>query len=198
MTTPKTRWARAKSRIRGGIIFFRPKNYPTSTALVPVRKTLDEAGTAVADAGRTIKSFTVPPSVGAVAGVGVGAVSGWGILTFGAKAGTVGAAAITSGLAAAGHVIGGGMMLGIGVVAAPAVILGVSGYAYLAKKKRDKLRVEKEALLQEALRKHDGILRALQEEAAATRDRLELLRAMNFRLTDVIRNLRQDLGQGTT
>ncbi len=56
-------------------------------------------------------------------------------------------------------------------------------------------RRKEEALLQEALRKHDAILRQLSESQAATKERLEYLQQLNARLVDVIRNLREDLGQ---
>lgn len=49
------------------------------------------------------------------------------------------AAGITSGLATAGTVIGGGMVAGIGVLAAPVAILGVVGYALAKKHKNAKL-----------------------------------------------------------
>lgn len=49
------------------------------------------------------------------------------------------AAGITSGLATAGSVVGGGMLAGIGVLAAPIVILGVGAYAISKKKKNAKL-----------------------------------------------------------
>lgn len=49
------------------------------------------------------------------------------------------AAGITSGLAAAGSIVGGGMVAGIGVLAAPVAILGVIGYALAKKSKNAKL-----------------------------------------------------------
>lgn len=54
--------------------------------------------------------------------------------------GTVGlsAAGMTSGLAAAGAIVGGGMLAGIGVLAAPVAVLGVAGYAVAKKVKNAK------------------------------------------------------------
>lgn len=49
------------------------------------------------------------------------------------------AAGITSGLAAAGAIVGGGMVAGIGVLAAPVAALGVTGYAIAKKYKNSKL-----------------------------------------------------------
>lgn len=46
---------------------------------------------------------------------------------------------ITSGLAAAGSIVGGGMVAGIGVLAAPVAILGVTGYGLAKRRKSAKL-----------------------------------------------------------
>ena len=46
---------------------------------------------------------------------------------------------ITSGLAVAGSIVGGGMVAGIGVLAAPIVLLSVGGYAIAKKRKNAKL-----------------------------------------------------------
>ena len=49
------------------------------------------------------------------------------------------AAGITSGLATAGSIVGGGMVAGIGVLAAPVAILGIAGYAIAKKRKNAKI-----------------------------------------------------------
>ncbi|KPM59452.1 hypothetical protein HB13667_25165 [Pseudomonas putida] len=49
------------------------------------------------------------------------------------------AAGISSGLATAGALVGGGMVAGIGVLAAPIALLGVGGYALMKKRKNAKL-----------------------------------------------------------
>lgn len=49
------------------------------------------------------------------------------------------AAGITSGLATAGSIVGGGMVAGIGVLAAPIAVLGVAGFAIAKKHKNAKL-----------------------------------------------------------
>jgi hypothetical protein len=49
------------------------------------------------------------------------------------------ASGITSELAAAGALVGGGMVAGIGVLAAPVAILGVAGYAIAKKRKSAKV-----------------------------------------------------------
>ena len=170
------------------------KNYARISALVPVQKLLDEASKTARDTTKTLSTLEVPEILGAVAGAGSGAALTAGGMAIGAASGTSGAAALTSGLAAAGSIIGGGMAAGIGVAAAPVVVLAVGGYALLERRNRTKLRLQQEALLQEALRKHDAILRQLSESHELTRERLEYLQQLNARLADVIRNLREDLG----
>jgi hypothetical protein len=49
------------------------------------------------------------------------------------------AVGITSGLATAGALVGGGMVAGIGVLAAPIALLGVGGYALMKKRKNAQL-----------------------------------------------------------
>jgi hypothetical protein len=133
--------------------------------------------------------------VGAAAGTAAGGYVGFLGMTAGAATGTSGAAAITSGLAAAGSLIGGGMLAGMAVVAAPAVVLGIAGYATLATRNHKKLVAEKQAILQEALRKQDAIQRRLRTDLDNREADVEHLRALSARLAEIIENLRGDLGQ---
>jgi hypothetical protein len=171
------------------------KNYPSLGALVPLRKVLDEAGKALHDPSRTLRHSTIPSLLGAGAGAGMGGVAGAAILSGGAASGTAGAAALTSGLAAAGGVVGGGMLVGIAVVAAPAVLLSVSGYALFSIMNRKKLDRERRALLQEAIIKTAAVAGQQRQTAQANHDRAEYLAALNAKLRDIIRNLREDLGE---
>lgn len=134
--------------------------YKNIEALEPIKKILQEASSAVQDKSRTIETSDIPEVLGAVAGIGVGGAAGLGLLSLLGVSG-LSAAGITSGLAAAGSIVGGGMVAGIGVLAAPAVILGVGGYALLSASKKKKLLLTKEALLQEAMKKHDASLENL-------------------------------------
>lgn len=167
--------------------------YRSLDALVPVRTLLEEAGKAVNDKARTLGSNGIPEILGAVGGVGTGAVAGVGILTAGAAGGASGAAALTSGLATAGGLIGGGMMAGIGVVAAPAVVLGIGGYWFLNKRNANKLAEAKEAVLQEALRKRDAVLRELKATNTENQGRIEYLNRLTAQLVAAIDNLGADI-----
>ncbi|NCF08686.1 hypothetical protein DK872_25920 [Kosakonia sp. MH5] len=80
----------------------------------------------------------ITEGVAALAGSGVGAAASFGALyTLGTTG--VSAAGITSGLATAGSIVGGGMVAGIGVLAAPVAILGIGGYAVFKHRKNAKL-----------------------------------------------------------
>ena len=115
---------------------------------------------------------------GALEGLGaaIGATAG-GAGAFGALflAGTTGlsAAGITSGLAAAGALIGGGMVAGIGVLAAPVAILGIGGYA-LAKKRKN---AKHAAALATAIGKLYDIQSRLMQNAEYFRDELAQVKA---------------------
>ncbi|EAU3346108.1 hypothetical protein JGY60_004589 [Salmonella enterica] len=71
-------------------------------------------------------------------GITEGAAASFGALyTLGTTG--VSAAGITSGLATAGSIVGGGMVAGIAVLAAPVAVLGIGGYAIVKHKKNAKL-----------------------------------------------------------
>lgn len=115
---------------------------------------------------------------GALEGLGaaIGATAG-GAGAFGALflAGTTGlsAAGITSGLAAAGALVGGGMVAGIGVLAAPVAILGITGYA-LAKKRKN---AQHAAALATAIGKLYDIQSRLMKNADYFREELAKIKA---------------------
>jgi hypothetical protein len=167
--------------------------YPSLSALVSVERLLAEAGKAIDDQTRTLLHTEVPEILGAVGGAGAGMATGATILSAGAASGTAGAAALTSGLATAGSFLGGGMMAGIVVVAAPAVIFSVSGYWLLSKRNRRKLGLAKEAKLQEAIRKRDAMLRELQAKNRTNKERVDYLARLVTQLESVIENLEADL-----
>ena len=106
----------------------------------------------------------------------------------------VSAAGITSGLAAAGAVVGGGMAAGVFVLAAPVAALAAGGVGIASHLKNKQLRQEKERLYTEALRKHEAIIKALKEEADADKERLDYLQSLNILLTQAIKDLKKDLG----
>lgn len=107
--------------------------YGNLASLRPVMQVLDEANEALKDRTRTIESSSMPEVLGGIAGGTVGIGVG---LTLVYTAGVTGLSAvgISSGLAALGAVIGGGMVAGIFVAGAPMAALGIAGYAILKKR----------------------------------------------------------------
>lgn len=115
---------------------------------------------------------------GALEGLGaaLGATAG-GAGSFAALylAGTTGLSAIglTTGLATVGSIVGGGMLAGIGVLAAPVAILGIGGYA-LAKKRKN---AKHAAALATAIGKLYDIQSRLMKNAEYFRDELAQVKA---------------------
>ena len=88
------------------------------------------------------------------------------------------AAGITSGLATAGAIVGGGMVAGIGVLAAPVAVLAVTGYCLAKKRKNAKLAtalavaISKLYAVQERLMKNAEYFK---DELAAIKATIEML-----------------------
>ena len=163
-------------------------------SLQQVVNVVNEAAMALHDNTRTIRESAIPEVLSGALGAGVGGVGSFAALY---GLGTVGlsAAGITSGLAAAGAIVGGGMVAGIFVLAAPIAALSAGGVAVASAAKRKQLRQEKERLYKEALLKHQGIIKALEEENEENRERLDYLQSLNILLERAIKDLRQDLGE---
>ena len=169
--------------------------YASSTALIPAHKIVAEAGNAIAAPDWSWKAAALPELAGAVGGAAVGAGAGAAIIGAGVAEGVFGGAALVQGLAWAGGLVGGGMAAGIAVAAAPAVVLGVAGVMGVSWWNRTKLTEEKEALLQEAIRKHDAIARKIRKETDANSQKVEELSRLNTLLMEIIKNLKGDLAQ---
>ena len=170
-----------------------PVIYQSLIALAPVKKVLDEAGCAIADKARTIKTSGIPEALGAVAGGAVGVGIGVAAVSAAGSIAGLGAAGMTSGLAALGSIVGGGMLAGIFVAGAPMAALGVGGYAVLSWRNNRKLLEAKEALYQDALLKHDAIIKELDGKVELTQQRLDYLNSLNVLLREIIGNLEKDL-----
>ena len=126
-------------------------------------------------------------------GAGIGGIGSFAALY---GLGTVGlsAAGITSGLAAIGGVVGGGMVAGVFVMAAPVVVLAGGGILLASNLKNKQLKQEKERLYKEALQKHEATIQALKTEPDADKERLDYLQSLNILLTQAIKDLKNDLG----
>lgn len=169
------------------------QNYKTMDALKQVQKILDEVNQTLADKNRIKVPDDVKEIIGATIGIGAGVGAGIGVISAGAAAGTAGAAWITSGLAAAGGIVGGGMMAGIFVAAAPVAICGVAGYGLVSKINKNRIVKQKELLLKEAVSKHNKIINELSKKAEKSQERIDHLTYLNQAIQKIINNLEADL-----
>lgn len=167
--------------------------YKNMDALQPVEKLIGEASAAVSDKSRVASDDQdINEALALAGGVGAGGAIGFAALYYAGVTG-LSAAGITSALAAAGALVGGGMAAGIAVIAAPAVLLGVGAYAYAAQKNKKRLVEKKEILLQEVLRKHNAIIEELTKTARENKERLSYLTKLNTLLEAAINDLKADL-----
>lgn len=167
-------------------------NFQSIEALQPVVNVVNEASAALSDKDRTIGESAIPEVLGGALGATAGGIASFAALY---GLGTVGlsAAGMTSALATAGALVGGGMAAGVFVLAAPVAIGAGVGIGLAAKLKADQLNQEKERLYKEALRKHQAIIQALKDEADASKERLDYLQSLNVLLTKAVNDLRADL-----
>lgn len=169
-------------------------------SLESVVNVINDAEQALGDKTRTIKDSAIPEVVAGALGAGLG-----GAISFGAlyALGTVGlsGAGIMSGLAAAGAgastLVGGAVsasVAGIFVLAAPVAVLAGAGVGVASSLKRKQLKQEKERLYQEAVKKHNAIIKSLEKEANASKERIEYLQGLNILLQQAVKDLKSDLG----
>lgn len=163
-------------------------------SLKPVVNVINEAAIALNDKSRAIRESAIPEVLAGALGAGIGGVGSFAALY---GMGTVGlsAAGITSGLAALGGLVGGGMVAGVFVLAAPVALFAAGGVGYASHLKNKQLKQEKERLYEEALRKHEAIIQALKTETDSNKERLDYLQSLNILLTQAIKDLRNDLGE---
>lgn len=164
-------------------------------SLQQVVNVVNEAAAAVNDKSRTIRESAIPEVLAGALGAGIGGVGSFAALYGLGSVVGLSAAGIASGLATAGSIVGGGMVAGIFVLAAPVAVLAAGGVGLAAHLKNKQLRQEKERLYKEALKKHEAIIQALKSEADADKERLDYLQSLNILLTQAIKDLKKDLGK---
>ena len=155
-------------------------------SLQQVVNVVNEVADAVNDKSRTIRESAIPEVLAGALGAGIG-----GVCSFAALYGL----GSVVGLSAAGSIVGGGMVAGVFVFAAPVAALAAGGVGLAAHLKNKQLRQEKERLYKEALKKHEAIIQALKSETDADKERLDYLHSLNILLTQAIRDLKKDLGK---
>lgn len=168
--------------------------FQSQDALKTVQAVIDDADLVLHDKTRKIQDSPISEAVAGAIGVGVGAGIGFAGLYLGGSVVGLSAAGITSGLAAAGSLIGGGMAVGIAVLAAPAVVFGGTAMGITSHVRNKRLRESKELLYKNALAKQTAIAKALKEETDADKDRIDYLNGLNTLLRAAIKDLEHDLG----
>lgn len=167
--------------------------YKNNDSLNPVEKLVAEAGSAISDSSRVASDdHDMNEALVAAGGLGAGGAIGYAALYYAGVTG-LSAAGITSALAAAGSLVGMGMAAGIVVLAAPAVLLGVGGYAWAAQRNKKRLIAKKEMLLQEVQRKHNAIISELKKTSQKNKERIDYLTSLNTLLQAAVRDLKGDL-----
>lgn len=169
-------------------------NFQSVDSLQQVVNVVNEAAAALNDKSRTIRESAIPEVLAGALGAGIGGVGSFAALYGLGTVVGLSAAGITSGLAAAGAIVGGGMVAGVFVLAAPVAGLAAAGVGVAAHLKNKQLKQEKERLYQEALSKHEAIIKALKAEADADKERLDYLQSLNILLQQAIKDLQKDLG----
>lgn len=164
-------------------------------SLQQIVNVINEAAAAVNDKTRTIRESAIPEVLAGAIGAGIGGVGSFAALYGLSLVVGLSAAGITSGLAAAGGIVGGGMVAGVFVLAAPVALLAAGGVGLASHLRHKQLRQEKERLYKEALKKHQAIIQALKDETNADKERLDYLQSLNILLTQAIKDLKKDLGE---
>lgn len=187
-------WKKGKEKVVEETDFIKAQKnmtYKSLDSLTPIVNVVNEAAIAVQDRTRNIQTSSIPDVLGGVVGAGLGGVISFAAL-YGLGTTGLSAAGITSALAAAG----GTMVSGIFVLAAPVAIGAGVGVSVIYKRKQVQLREEKERLYKEAVLKHEGIIRALEEEADADKERMDYLESLNTLLQQAIVELKKDMDLG--
>lgn len=168
-------------------------NFQSVESMQSVVNVVNEAAAALNDKRRTIRESAIPEVLAGALGAGIGGVGSFAAL-YGLGVVGLSAAGITSSLATAGTIVGGGMAAGVFVLAAPVAILAATSVDVASHLKNKQLRREKERLYKEALEKHDAIIKAMKADADADKERLDYLQSLNILLQQAIKDLRHDLG----
>lgn len=122
-----------------------------------------------------------PELLGLAVGASAGSALSVGLLSTLGLPG-LSAVGVTSGLSAAGAIVGGGMVSGLVVLSAPVAALAVAGWSWRANKKRARVRELQQRLLSELMRVQSDTLRALEERAQLS---CEVISALEQQVRDL-------------
>jgi len=167
------------------------RNFKSIESLDQVRRVINEANEALENPDRTIEDSPISEVLHGTLGAGAGgAMSFVALYSLGITG--LSAAGITSGLAAAGAIVGGGMVAGIGVLAAPVALLAGIGVAAAKNKKMKRLREEVSSLYTKAVSVQNAINEKLRDKLNMAKERIEYLTSLNNLLQAAVRDLAHD------
>ena len=167
------------------------RNFKSIESLDQVRRVINEANEALENPDRTIEDSPISEVLHGALGAGAGgAMSFVALYSLGITG--LSAAGITSGLAAAGAIVGGGMVAGIGVLAAPVALLAGIGVAAAKNKKMKRLREEVSSLYTKAVSVQNAINEKLRDKLNMAKERIEYLTSLNNLLQAAVRDLAHD------
>ena len=131
-------------------------NFQSVESMQSVVNVVNEAAAALNDKRRTIRESAIPEVLAGALGAGIGGVGSFAAL-YGLGVVGLSAAGITSSLATAGTIVGGGMAAGVFVLAAPVAILAAMKADADADKERLDYLQSLNILLQQAIKdlRHD-------------------------------------------
>lgn len=176
--------------------------YRTLDSLKPIEQVVEEAETAIKEKKRTIKDSqissilvgAIPEVLAGFMGGGIGAAGSFVALYFMGSVVGLSATGITSGLAALGALIGGGMVAGVFVLAVPIALLASVSVGVVMGLKSKELKQAKERLLQKAIEMQQAIIVQIKAEIDTERQRADYLNSLNELLRRAIADLKADLG----
>lgn len=168
-------------------------NFKNEQDLLRVQKIIEEADVALKDESRKINDSSMEEILCGTLSVGTGLGVSFSALYFGGITG-LSAAGITSAIAAAGALVGGGMVAGLAVITSPILLSGGIGASIASKIKSKKLREAKELVYKNAIAKQNAIIVALKKERDADKERIDYLNSLVILLTAAIKDLGHDLG----
>lgn len=167
--------------------------FKNQEALMYAKNVIDEADEMLKDFSR--KMIDCPFSEALMGALGISAGTGISIsyLYFGGTVTGLSAPGITSGLAAAGRIIGRGMVGGIVVMTIPIILLGGVGFGLTHWIKSKRFKDAKDLLYKDAIAKQTAIIEQLQNDQEGDKERIESLTCMNRLLSTIIHDLEYDL-----
>jgi hypothetical protein len=168
------------------------KNFESIESLNPVAVIIEEAGEAIEDKTRNILNSPISDVLLAAGGVTGGVVVDIAVISFiaGKYAGKLSMPALLHILKVIGQ---GSAKRGLLFLAIPAVVFAAGGAILARYINNNRLVMAKKRLLQEAVAKLHGILKAQKEEIEADRLRADELQKLNIILTVYIAKLEEDL-----